>query len=51
MLATYQNVKSFIIKPEELISIGFANACEEAAIDTESLKWCCWNNRGLVWIL
>lgn len=38
MLATYQNVKSFIIKPEELISIGFANACEEAAIDTESLK-------------
>ena len=37
MLAIYQNVKSFITtKPEELVSIGFANACEETA--AESLK-------------
>ena len=52
MLATYQNVKSFImIKPEELISTSFANACEEAAIDTESLKWCLLKQQSLVWIL
>lgn len=38
MLAIYQNVKSFItLKPEELISAGFANAYKEAAV--ESLKW------------
>lgn len=41
MPAIYQNVKSFIIiKPKELASTGFSNACSEAAV--ESSKCCLW---------